>query len=43
MAGDSQTTALVFTKYYTEGEILDTEEALGRSAFWRFSPGLWRS
>ena len=30
MAGDSQTTALVFTKYYTEGEILDTEEALGR-------------
>jgi signal transduction histidine kinase len=33
MAGDSQTTALVFTKYYTEGEILDTEEALGRIGF----------
>ena len=33
MAGDSQTTALVFTKYYTEGEILDTEEALGRISF----------
>jgi signal transduction histidine kinase len=33
MTGDSQTTALVFTKYYTEGEILDTEEALGRIGF----------
>ncbi len=30
ISGESGTTALVFTKYYTPGEILDTEEALGR-------------
>ena len=30
ISGQSQTTTLVFTKYYTEGEIQNTEEALSR-------------
>jgi signal transduction histidine kinase len=30
ISGESQTTTLVFTKYYTEGEIQNTEEALSR-------------
>jgi signal transduction histidine kinase len=30
VSGGSETTAIIFTKYYTEGEILNTEEALGR-------------
>jgi HAMP domain-containing protein len=30
ISGESQTTTLVFTKYYTEGEIQNTEDALSR-------------
>jgi signal transduction histidine kinase len=30
ISGESQTTILVFTKYYTEGEIQNTEDALSR-------------